>query len=114
MSAPERAENPTSAGGLDPVLELLMHLRSQALGVFGDYWCEHCKEPMPDVLKTRIDLSKAMEAHFRAALDAHVTERCAQTLEEAASRLPGFDGIRTHGDAAHWLRDRAAAVRGER
>lgn len=52
-------------------------------------------------------------AHLAAVLDAHVTERCAETLEEAARDLPGFDGIRTHGDAAHWLRDRAAAMRGE-
>lgn len=51
-------------------------------------------------------------AHLAALLDAHVTERCAETLEEAARELPGFDGIRTHGDAARWLRDRAAGVRG--
>jgi len=34
----------------------------------------------------------------------------ARALREAARDLPGFDGIRTHGDAARWLRDRADEI----
>lgn len=34
-------------------------------------------------------------------------EGAREALLEAARSLPGFDGIRTHGDAARWLRNRA-------
>ena len=46
----------------------------------------------------------------RAVLDAVAPSIAARALREAASALPGFDGIRTHGDAARWLRDRADEI----
>lgn len=55
--------------------------------------------------------------HLAHALAAHVlglvTAGKAEALREAAKELPGFDGIRTHGDAARWLRDRADGLAGE-
>ena len=33
-----------------------------------------------------------------------------QALRDAARDFPGFDPIRTHGDAKRWFRDRAARI----
>jgi hypothetical protein len=46
-----------------------------------------------------------------AARDARVAATArADALREAADALPGFDSIRTHGDAADWLRTRASNI----
>jgi hypothetical protein len=67
----------------------------------------------PDLLLTQQDIHRA---HVAAALIASgaVQDRrevAAEVLEAAARDLPGLDHIRTHGDAARWLRDRAAELR---
>lgn len=46
-------------------------------------------------------------AHVAAALAPILAADRAETLRDAARELPGFSDIRTHGDAAHWLRERA-------
>ena len=52
--------------------------------------------------------------YSRAAVDAvapAIAARAkAKALRDAAWAIPGFDGIRTHGDAARWLRDRADEI----
>ena len=47
---------------------------------------------------------------FGSALQAVVNAEVAKALVSAAREMPGFDSIRTHGDAANWLRDRAASI----
>lgn len=82
-------------------------------------WLRNCQcgRPLPDGGAPDDVFWNEYRAHVTEALAAHVLGLVAagkaEALREAAKELPGFDGIRTHGDAARWLRDRADGLAGE-
>lgn len=74
-----------------------------------------CGVDLPHGRNERIaPLHRTHLAAVLAPLVAEVREGAVEeALEAAAMDLPGWNnGIRTHGDAARWLRHRATAARG--
>ena len=55
-------------------------------------------------------LPQFIEEKWPGWLAAHDRAVAQQALRDAARDFPGFDPIRTHGDAKSWLRDRAVLL----